>query len=271
MPDPSVRADAGAARRREVLRCRRRPAGRHARRPAGLHPRAGRRERRRQVDAGQDRRRRPPARRAATFRFHGARRRLRIHGRGQGRRHRGDLPGADALPRPLGHREHLHGPPAGDARAVASTAPRCTPRRERLFARLGVHLDPRRPALGPVDRRPADHRDRQGHLARRLAADHGRADRGPQRASRSSGSSPSPAVPARRGPRPGLHLPPLRRGVRALRHGHGDARRRLRLHRRDRRHLRRRDRLAGWSDARSPSCSPRRRPRSATSCSTCRA
>ena len=33
----------------------------------------------------------------------------------QGGRHRGHLPGADALPRPLGHREHLHGPPAASA------------------------------------------------------------------------------------------------------------------------------------------------------------
>ena len=60
-----------------------------------------------------------------------ARRRLRLDRRVQGRRRRGDLPGADALPRPLGHREHLHGPPAAAAAAAASTAARCTPRRER--------------------------------------------------------------------------------------------------------------------------------------------
>ena len=34
---------------------------------------------------------------------------------------------------------------------------------------------------GPVDRRPADHRDRQGDIPRRQPAHHGRADRGAQR------------------------------------------------------------------------------------------
>ena len=87
---------------------------------------------------------------------------------------------------------------------------------------------------GPLDRRPADHRDRQGHLARRPAARHGRADR---RAERRRGR---PAVrrrpqPARRGPRPRLHLPPLRRGLRPLRHRHRHARRLLHRHQDDRR------------------------------------
>ncbi len=66
----------------------------------------------------------------------------------QGGRHRGDLPGADALPRPVGHREHLHGPPAARPRPAGSTGPRCTPRPSALFDRLGVRIDPRRPALG---------------------------------------------------------------------------------------------------------------------------
>ncbi len=101
---------------------------------------------------------------------------------------------------------------------------------EALFTRLGVHIDPRRPALGPLDRRPADHRDRQGHLARRPRPDHGRADRGAQRR-RGRPALRGRPQPARRGPRPGLHLAPLRRGLRPLRHRHRDARRRLHLHR----------------------------------------
>ena len=92
-------------------------------------------------------------------------------------------------------------------------------------------IDPRRPAAGPVDRRPADHRDRQGHLARRAAADHGRADRRAERRRGRAALRRRPQ-PARRGPRAGLHLPPLRRGLRPLRHRHRDARRRVRLHRR---------------------------------------
>ncbi len=166
-------------------------------------------------------------------------RRLRLDRRVQGRRHRRDLPGADALPGPLGHREHLHGPPAAGPRRAASTGPRCTPRRPACSQRLGVAHRPAPPGPRPLHRRPADHRDRQGHLARRQRPGHGRADRGAQR------RRGRPAVrgrpqPARRGPRPGLHLAPLRRGLRPLRHGHRDARRRVRLHRRRRRDHRRR-------------------------------
>ena len=42
-----------------------------------------------------------------------------------------------------------------------------------LMTRLGVRIDPDRPAEGVVDRRPADHRDCQGHLSGRQGADHG--------------------------------------------------------------------------------------------------
>ena len=75
-------------------------------------------------------------------------RRLHLHRRVQGGRRRGDLPGADALPRPLGHREHLHGAPARSAAAAASTGRRCTPRPRTSSAGSGVDLDPRRPARG---------------------------------------------------------------------------------------------------------------------------
>ena len=127
--------------------------------------------------------------------------------------------------------------------AAGSTGRRCTPRPSALFARLGVAHRPAPPGPRPLDRRPADHRDREGHLARRQPADHGRADRRPQRG-RGRPALRGRPQPARRGPGPGLHLPPLRRGVRALRHRHRDARRRVRLHRGDRRHLRRPDRRA---------------------------
>ena len=126
--------------------------------------------------------------------------RLHLDRRVQGRRHRRHLPGADALPRPVGHREHLHGPPAARAASAASTARRCTPRPRALFTRLGVRHRPRPPGARPVDRRPADHRDRQGHLARRPRAHHGRADRGAQRR-RGRAAVRRRAQPARRGPR----------------------------------------------------------------------
>ena len=50
-----------------------------------------------------------------------------------------------------------------------------------LFERLGVPIDPDADCRGPVHRGPADHRDRQGHLARRQGARHGRADGRPER------------------------------------------------------------------------------------------
>ena len=105
--------------------------------------------------------------------------------------------------------------PQGDARR----------RRVELFARLGVKIDPDRPTARPLDRRPADHRDREGHLARRARARHGRADRGAQRRRGRPALRRRPQ-PARRGSRAALHLAPLRRGLRPVRHGHRDARRR---------------------------------------------
>ena len=255
----------------QVLRRRRRARARHrltlrARRD----PRPRRRERRRQVDAGQDHRRpatsptrgdfllrrrspstsaRPPRAKAAGIARH--------------------LPGADALPRPLRHREHLHGPPAHRRASAASTGEAMRAEAVGLFERLGVRDRPRPPRRGPLDRRPADHRDRQGHLARRQGARHGRADGRPLAASRSSACSPSPAACATRARAHPVHLAPLRRGLRALRPHHGHARRRLHL----RPHAtadvtRRRDRARAWSAATSTTCSPRqdardrrRRPR----------
>ena len=100
---------------------------------------------------------------------------------------------------------------------------------ERLFDRPRREHRPASSRARPVHRRPADHRDREGHLPRRAGADHGRADRGAER--RRGGAALHRRAPAaRRGPGAGVHLPPLRRGVRAVRHGHRDARRRLHRH-----------------------------------------
>ena len=158
-------------------------------------------------------------------------RRLRLDRRVQGRRHRGDLPGADALPRPLGHREHLHGPPARRPRPAASTAARCTPRPSGSSSASASRIDPRRPARGLSI---ADQQIIEIAKAISLDASVLSWTSRPPRSQRRRGR---PALrrrpqPARRGPRPGLHLAPLRRGLRPLRHRHRDARRRLRLHRR---------------------------------------
>ena len=51
-------------------------------------------------------------------------------------------------------------------------------RSEELFARLGVHLDPDRPARGSVHCGPATGRDREGAVVSGPGARDGRADRG---------------------------------------------------------------------------------------------
>ena len=66
--------------------------------------------------------------------------------------------------------------------------------------------------------------------------------------------------PARRGPRAPVHLAPLRRGLRALRHRHGHARRLLRRHRRPIADTTVDELVRRWSAATSPSCSPSCRP-----------
>ena len=64
------------------------------------------------------------------------------------RGHRGDLPGADAVPRPERRGERGHGlPPARRAQADRPRA-RCTGSVQDLLDRLGVRLDPERPVRG---------------------------------------------------------------------------------------------------------------------------
>ena len=184
----------------EVLRRRPRAARRQPDAARRRGARADGRERRRQVDARQGPRRRRPARR----RRHARRRRARSTStRPHDARDAGiaviyqeptlfpDLSVAENVVmgyHPLGalrriDRGAMHAQRAGPARP---------PRRA---------ARPRAPGARPLDRRPADRRDRQGAQLRRARADHGRADRRALRARRSSGSSPSSGRCARRAPR----------------------------------------------------------------------
>ena len=141
--------------------------------PRRRDPCAPRRERRRQVDPDQDHDRRPPAgsRRDPALRQADHHRQRR---RGAAPRHRRDLPGAAALPRPQRRGEHLHQPPGPRPRrrlAADVSRGRGDPGRARRRARCA------QPGPRPDARRPAVGRDRQGDLAQRPRPDHGRADR----------------------------------------------------------------------------------------------
>ena len=109
-----------------------------------------------------------------------------------GRRHRGHLPGADALPRPVGRGEHLHGPPAAHRR---------TPDRPQGAGRAlpGAVRAARRHASTPTARRaacpsPTSRWSRSPRRSRSTPACWSWTSRPPRSpASRSSGCSPSPA------------------------------------------------------------------------------
>ena len=106
-----------------------------------------------------------------------------------------------------------------------------------LFERLGVDLDPRRPARGLsiADQQIIEIAKAISLDASLLIMDEPTAALSGVEVERLFAGRPQPA---RRGPGPGLHLAPLRRGLRTLRHGHRDARRRVRLHAGDRGHHR---------------------------------
>ena len=193
---------------------------------AGRDPRAARRERRRQVDADQDHDRRP-----ATGHRGDAVDGGEVGPRGalqdaQRSRRRGDLPGAEDLPGPVGRREHLHRP-------SRSWPGRSTARRMRREAERDAR-PARRPARrGRAGARPdaggaADRRDRQGPLARGARADHGRAD-GVALRPRGAAAVRDRRLPAAGGRRDPVHLAPDGRGLRDRRPRHDPPRRPLDL------------------------------------------
>ena len=140
---------------------------------AGRGARAGRRERRRQVDADQDHDRPLPP--DGGKRLRRRRRPWSCAARPTRRpRHRLHLPGADGLPRPQRRGEHLHGHRGGGRFVRWRDVHR---RAGEILRQLEVDIDPRALASQLTRRCAAGGRDRQGDLARRPGADHGRADR----------------------------------------------------------------------------------------------
>ena len=139
--------------------------------------RAGRRERRRQVDAGEDPRRGAPAgqRRAAHRRRSPPSCTARPPPRAAGiaviYQEPTLFPDLTVAENIFMGRQPLRRRPAHRPRRDAGARPRA------LFARLGVAARPRPARPRPVHRRPADRRDRQGALARRPGHRDGRADR----------------------------------------------------------------------------------------------
>ena len=122
-------------------------------------------------------------------------------GRRPGGGHRGDLPGADAVPRPHRRGEHVHRPPAAAVRPPDRQARRCSDEAAAIFKRLGVPLDPARLARGLSIADQQMRRDRQGAVARRPGHRDGRADRGAVRRRGRPAVRGRPRRCARRAPR----------------------------------------------------------------------
>ncbi len=138
----------------------------------------------------------------------------------------GDLSGTHPVPRPHRRREHLH-------RAAATKSPRArrSPedalRCQRPVRSAGRADRPRSGRRRSLDRRPADHRDRESDLSRREDPGHGRADGGTERC-RGGSAVRGRTRPSGRRRRHPVHLPSFRRDLQPLRSNHGDARRRFR-------------------------------------------
>ena len=113
--------------------------------------------------------------------------------------------------------------------AASSTGGACTREAAAILAQLGVRLDVRQPGARPDPRRPADGRDRQGHLAQCPRPDHGRADGLALRA-RGRAAVQAVALAARAGRRDPVHQPPAGGGLRDRRPGDGLPRRPADLH-----------------------------------------
>ena len=184
-------------------------------------------ERRGQVDARQDHRRRLLARR----RRHRARRR-RARGSGEPgesrtARHRDGVPGVQPHPgqMPVGQNILLTREPKGRLRAHRRSTSSTAGRRPRSRA-SGADIDPGRLVEQlPVGAPPAG-RDRQGHLAGREHPHPRRADRVARRRPRSRCSWRAVRKLTAEGIAVDLHLPPPRRGHGHLRPGDGAAGRR---------------------------------------------
>ena len=189
-------------------------------------PRAGRRERRRQVDADQGHHRRPACRTRGRSRSRASRSRTSTRpARGAG--DRGHLPAAGALPGPDGRREHrarrssragrggacagASAPARARSAARRGSAPRSTPRRGRRDAR-------RMPEQQLVEIARA-----LGADARILIMDEPTASLSDNERSRTSSASIRELQGARR--RHHLHLAPARRALRRRRSRDGPARR----------------------------------------------
>ena len=108
---------------------------------------------------------------------------------------------------------------------AGSTARRCARRRRALFARLGVHIDPDRPARGLsiADQQLVEIAKALSFDARVLIMDEPTAALSGVEVERLFAVA---RVAARRGRRGPVHLAPVRRGLRALPADHRHARRR---------------------------------------------
>ena len=228
-------------------------------------PRPRRRERRRQVDARQDPRRAVPPRRR------------RVPRRRRGRR----VPHASPTARPPASRSSTRSRPSSPTSPSPRTSSSAASRRAALglisraamrrrpansSPRLGVPIDPDRVAegLSIADQQIIEIAKAISLDAKVLIMDEPTAALSRRRGRPALRRR---AQPARQGRRHPVHLAPLRRGLRAVRPHHGHARRPLHRHARHHRGDRRRRSCARWSAATSPPSSPRRMPRSATSCS----
>ena len=210
-PLQALRHDAGARRRVPVA-------------ARGRDPRAGRGERRRQVDPDQDPDRRRSERRGGGLRGGGDGPPGQRAGGAGGRAGR-RLPGAVAVPGSGRGREHFHHPPrAGTADQLAAD----------VRGGRGDPGEPGRPARRacPCPRthpgRAAGGGDRQGDLARGEGPDHGTSPPRRSPSTRSASSSGRPASCAT-GRHRAVHHPPAGGGVPDRGPDHRAARRRARL------------------------------------------
>ena len=140
-------------------------------------------------------------------------------------RHRRRAPGTQPGPRVHRRREHRAAAAAG-AGAAWSTGPRSAREARRCLDLLDLDLDPDTPPVRPVGGADTAGRDREGAVDRQPGAAARRADHR-EHAQRGRAAVRRGAPAAGPGHGDPLRQPQAGGGVRALRHGHGAARRRL--------------------------------------------